>query len=124
MTSIENTAELSPSPEVAPAWRFTLALYTVTLFLSALLIFAIQPMFTKMVLPRLGGSPSVWSIAMVVFQTALFLGYVYAHLLVRALKPGRAAIVHLALLAVVATTLPLGIARGFGAPPETGVSLW
>src|SRR5436190_6373324 len=112
MTSIENTAELSPAPKVAPASWVTLPIYTVTLFLSALLIFAIQPMFTKMMLPRLGGSPSVWSVAMVVFQTALFLGYVYSHLLVRGLKPRRAAIVHLTFLAVVATTLPLGIAKG------------
>src|SRR5262245_7804535 len=102
MASIGNTTDCSPTPKVAPARGFTLPLYTVTLFLSALLIFAIQPMFTKMVLPRLGGSPSVWSVAMVVFQTALFLGYVYSHLLVRRLKPGRAAIVHLAFLAVIA----------------------
>ena len=81
-------------------------------------------MFTKMVLPKLGGAPSVWSVAMVVFQAALFLGYVYAHLLARWLKPGRAAIVHLLFLAVVATTLPLGIAKGFGTPPEHGVTLW
>jgi hypothetical protein len=124
MTSIANTVEFSPTPKVAPAPRFTLSLYTVTLFLSALLIFAIQPMFTKMVLPRLGGSPSVWSVAMVVFQTALFLGYVYSHLLVRGLKPVRAPIVHVAFLAVVATTLPLGIAKGFGTPPEHWLTLW
>jgi hypothetical protein len=124
MTSIGNTTELSHSFKVARAWRFTLAVYTVTLFLSALLIFGIQPMFTKMVLPRLGGSPSVWSVALVAFQTALFLGYVYAHLLVRRLSPGQAAVVHLALLVVVATTLPLGIANGFGTPPEHRVALW
>jgi hypothetical protein len=61
---------------------------------------------------------------MVVFQTALFLGYVYSHLLVRGLKPGRAAIVHLAFLTVVATILPLGIAKGFGTPPEHWLTLW
>jgi hypothetical protein len=124
MTSAGNTTEFSPAPTVAPAWRFTLPLYAVTIFLSAVLIFAIQPMFTKMVLPRLGGSPSVWSVALVVFQTALFLGYVYSHLLVRGLKPRRAAIVHLAFLAVIAMTLPLGIAKGFGTPPEHWLTLW
>ena len=46
-------------------------------------------MFTKMVLPRLGGSPSVWSVAMVFFQTMLLAGYAYAHLLTR-YAPGRA----------------------------------
>ena len=46
-------------------------------------MFAVQPMFTKMVLPRLGGSPSVWSVAMVFFQAVLLAGYAYAHLLTR-----------------------------------------
>ena len=65
-----------------------LALFTLAIFLSAALIFAVQPMFTKLVLPRLGGSPSVWSVAMVFFQAALLAGYAYAHLITRYL-PGR-----------------------------------
>src|SRR6266568_1771663 len=63
--------------------RLASVLYATTLFLSALLLFLIQPMFTKMVLPRLGGAPTVWSVAMVFFQAALLAGYVYAPLLVR-----------------------------------------
>ncbi len=46
-------------------------IYTAAIFLSAALLFAVQPMFTKMVLPRLGGSPSVWSVAMVFFPRAI-----------------------------------------------------
>jgi hypothetical protein len=110
MQSSNDSSRLLPALKTVSARPLTLALYAATLFLSALLIFAIQPMFTKMVLPTLGGSPSVWSVAMAVFQTALLTGYVYAHLLTRALTPRRAAFVHLALLAVVAMTLPLGIA--------------
>jgi len=124
MSSLEHTAALSSARPLAAARRGTLALYAATLFLSALLIFAIQPMFTKMVLPRLGGSPQVWSVAMVVFQAALFVGYVYAHVLARLLKPAGAAFVHFVFLALVAVGLPLGIAKGFGAPPEQGVALW
>jgi hypothetical protein len=124
MTSIETMSESSCASTAVPARRFTLGLYAAALLVSALLIFAIQPMFTKMVLPKLGGTPAVWSVAMVVFQAALFIGYVYAHLLVRWLAPKRAAVVHLIFLAAVATTLPLGIAKGFGAPPEHGVTLW
>ncbi len=124
MNAIENAAVLSSSRTLAPARRGTPALYAATLFLSALLIFAIQPMFTKMVLPKLGGSPSVWSVAMVVFQAALFIGYVYAHLLARVLGPAGAAFVHFGFLALVAFGLPLGIAGGFGVPPEHGVALW
>jgi hypothetical protein len=100
------------------------ALYAATLFVSALLLFTVQPMFTKMVLPRLGGSPSVWSVAMVVFQTFLFAGYAYAHLVARLLRPAQAAALHLAVLSLVALTLPLGVASGFDVPPTDDVMLW
>jgi hypothetical protein len=101
--------------------RFAPALYPAVLFLSALLLFTIQPMFTKMVLPRIGGAAAVWSVAMVFFQTALLLGYAYAHLLSRTLSPALSALVHLSLLAVAATTLPIGIAQGYEAAPQGGI---
>src|SRR5580698_1463961 len=104
--------------------RVAPALYSATLFVSALLLFTVQPMFTKMVLPRLGGSPSVWSVAMVAFQTFLFAGYAYAHLVSRLLKPAQAAVVHLAFLSLVALTLPLGVASGFEVPAADHVMLW
>jgi len=75
----------------AATTRLTSWLYAATLFVSALLLFSIQPMFAKMVLPKLGGAPAVWSVAMVFFQTVLLGGYAYAHLLNRLLLPGRAA---------------------------------
>ncbi len=81
-------------------------------------------MFAKMVLPRLGGAPSVWSVAMVFFQAALLAGYGYAHLLSRTLPPSRAALVHFILLGGAALTLPLGIAAGFDIPPSTNVGVW
>ena len=107
-----------------PVLRFAPALFAATLFASALLLFAVQPMFTKMVLPMLGGAPSVWSVAMVFFQAALLIGYAYAHLLARTLNVEQSAFVHLIVLAAAALTLPIGIAHGFGAPPSTGVGLW
>ena len=70
------------------------------------------------VLPRVGGAAAVWSVAMVFFQAALLLGYAYAHLLSRTLSPASSALVHLGLLAVAATTLPIGIAQGFEAAPQ------
>src|SRR5258708_6473888 len=83
-----------------------LATFIAAIFLSAALLFQIEPMFTKMVLPRLGGSPSVWSVAMVFFQTMLLAGYAYAHVLTR-WAPGRTSIlIHLAVLALAAFTLP------------------
>src|SRR5258708_35062005 len=59
--------------------RLVLIVYTAAIFVSALLLFSVQPLFTKMVLPRLGGSPAVWSVAVVVFQSPLLGGYAYAH---------------------------------------------
>jgi hypothetical protein len=119
MTLHDRTASLA-----APSLRFALPLFAVTLFGSALLLFAVQPMFAKMVLPILGGAPSVWSVAMVFFQAALLAGYGYAHLLARTLPVGHAALVHLGVLAAAAFTLPIGIAAGFGDPPSDGVGLW
>src|SRR4051794_28034046 len=104
--------------------RFAPPLFAATLFASALLLFVVQPMFTKMVLPMLGGAPSVWSVAMVFFQAALLAGYAYAHLLARSLSVGQGALVHLGVLAGAALTLPIGIAHGLGAPPSTGIGLW
>src|SRR5262249_33981149 len=114
----------APTLGAATMARHSLVVFAITLFASALLLFAVQPMFTKMVLPVLGGSPSVWSVAMVFFQACLLIGYAYAHLLARSVAVGRAALIHLAVLAVAALTLPIGIARGFGDPPSEGIGLW
>src|SRR5215475_7787479 len=100
------------------------ALYVATIFVSAMLLFSVQPMFTKMILPRLGGAPAVWSVAMVFFQTALLIGYAYAHVLTRTLLPLQAAFVHLAVLACASLALPIGIAGGFAAPPDSWVVPW
>jgi hypothetical protein len=112
------------APAVPNMSRLAPLLYGVTLFLSALLLFAVQPMFTKMVLPRLGGAPTVWSVAMVFFQAALLGGYAYAHLVVRRLRLWLGALVHLGILAAAAATLPIAIAHGFGAPPTTNIAPW
>ena len=114
----------SGASEKIVAGRTQVAVFTATLFLSAALLFGIQPMFTKMVLPRLGGSPSVWSVAMVFFQTALLAGYLYAHLSTRYLRFGWAVSVHLCLLATAFVSLPIGVAGGFGRPPEDGQATW
>ena len=102
-----------------------LATYTAAIFLSALLLFGVQPMFTRMVLPRLGGSPSVWSVALVFFQSMLLAGYAYAHVLTIFRQRYAPVAIHLALLLVAALALPLGIVQGWGAPPVTDIAaLW
>ena len=75
---------LSEAPRTtARAYGLLLAVFVGAIFVSAALLFAVQPMFTKMVLPRLGGAPAVWSVAIVFFQAALLAGYAYAHALTR-----------------------------------------
>jgi hypothetical protein len=96
--------------------------YTAAVFLSAALLFGVQPMFTRMVLPQLGGSPSVWSVAMVFFQSMLLAGYAYAHVLASLRNRYAAVGIHLVLLLAAALTLPLAIAHGWGNPPGTAAA--
>src|SRR6202048_22468 len=93
--------------------RLVLVVYTSAIFVSALLLFSVQPLFTKMVLPRLGGSPAVWSVAMVFFQSLLLAGYSYAHFLMRIKNRAIPVAVHLVLLVLALLTLPLSIAGSF-----------
>ncbi|MDB5636894.1 MAG: hypothetical protein JWP51_1802, partial [Bradyrhizobium sp.] len=104
--------------------RLVLVVYTAAIFVSALLLFSVQPLFTKMVLPRLGGSPAVWSVAMVFFQSLLLGGYAYAHYLMQIRARWIPVAVHLALLVVALLTLPLSIASGWGEPPTSGYAFW
>ncbi|MBR0716767.1 spermidine synthase [Bradyrhizobium liaoningense] len=104
--------------------RLVLTVYMAAIFVSALLLFSVQPLFTKMVLPRLGGSPAVWSVAMVFFQSLLLAGYAYAHFLMQIRNRRIPVVVHLVLLALAFTTLPLGIATSFGEPPNSGYAFW
>ncbi|SDS88144.1 spermidine synthase [Bradyrhizobium canariense] len=104
--------------------RLILIVYTAAIFVSALLLFSVQPLFTKMVLPRLGGSPAVWSVAMVFFQSLLLAGYAYAHYLMQMRNRAIPVAVHLVLLVVALLTLPLSIASGWGEPPSSGYAFW
>lgn len=89
--------------------------FTVAVFVSAALLFVVEPMFGKMVLPRLGGSPAVWTTCMVFFQGALLVGYLYAHLGPRLLGLRRHTLVHIALLALGLLVLPIHVAEVSGA---------
>src|SRR4051812_23389625 len=87
-------------PTTSSAYNLLLAAFVAAILMSAALLFAVQPMFTKMVLPRLGGAAAVWSVAMVFFQATLLAGYAYAHLLTR-FAPGRdSVLIHLGVLLI------------------------
>src|SRR6202166_4429996 len=101
-----------------------LATYTAAVFLSALLLFGVQPMFTRMVLPQLGGSPSVWSVAMVFFQSMLLAGYAYAQWLTQVRQRYGPVLLHLSLLCPAGPTLSMSIAQGWGEPPASGTAFW
>lgn len=125
MSSIDPAARAASPSEIAKTLsRHAPLLFAITLFVSALLLFSVQPMFTKMVLPKLGGAPAIWSVAMVFFQGALLAGYAYAHWLSKLLPARSAALVHLGVLALAALTLPVGIAAGFSNPPSHNVEIW
>ncbi|WP_315838084.1 fused MFS/spermidine synthase [Bradyrhizobium prioriisuperbiae] len=113
-----------PTPHSAGRNSLVLIVYTSAIFVSALLLFSVQPLFTKMVLPRLGGSPAVWSVAMVFFQSLLLAGYAYAHFLMTIRNRMIPVVVHLVLLVVALLTLPLSIASGWGTPPSSGYAIW
>ncbi len=81
--------------------------YAVTIFLSAFLLFQVQPLIAKFILPWFGGSAAVWSAALLFFQLVLLAGYLYAYLAIRYLKPKQQFWVHAGLLAVGLATLPI-----------------
>lgn len=98
--------------------------FTATTFLSALLLFSIQPMFAKMVLPRLGGSPSVWAVALCFFQGALLAGYCYAHVLIGKVPFWLTGWVHVALCLTAVLFLPVALPESWQEPPKSNPYLW
>lgn len=99
-------------------------LYSLTLGLSALLLFAVQPMFARMVLPLLGGVPAVWNVAMVFFQAMLLAGYLYSHVLAGRLGRRGQVALHLPLLALAMLALPVTVAAGWQPPASGAPALW
>ena len=96
--------------------------FLATIFTSAFLLFMVQPMIARMALPRVGGAPSVWNSAMLVYQALLLAGYAYAHALGR-LPPRVQARVHFLLLVAAALSLPIGL-FGWSPPADANGFLW
>ena len=104
--------------------RFVLALFMLALFSGAFLIFWIQLLIAKMLLPFLGGSPAVWITSMVFFQAALLAGYLYAHLISTRLRRNRQLVVHMVAILLATTFLPIAVESGW-TPNESGSpALW
>jgi hypothetical protein len=103
---------------------FLIVLFASTLFSSALLMFVLQPLFGKLLLPLLGGTPAVWNSCMVFYQSVLFLGYLYAHLLGTRLKSNHQIIIHLAVISLSFLALPVGLPENLIPPTESNPTFW
>jgi spermidine synthase len=102
----------------------TLSLFSATLFLSAVLLFVVQPFFSKMVLPILGGAPAVWNTALMFFQGMLLAGYLYAHVLTRHLGVRKQSIIHGVLLVLAFISLPIVVSSEWTPPVESTPVFW
>src|SRR5438309_9704574 len=96
--------------------------FVATIFAGSFLLFLVQPMIARMALPRLGGAPSVWNSAMLVYQLLLLAGYAYSHWLGR-LAPRSQAGIHLTAFLVAAAMLPIGL-MAVTPPPDANIFLW
>lgn len=104
--------------------RLYTPLFAFTLLISAILLFSVQPMFSKMILPLLGGTPQVWNTAMLFFQVTLLGGYAYAHGTTKFLSIRMQAIVHIVLLLLFTLVLPIAIPDGWSPPTDTDPTFW
>ena len=100
------------------------ALFATTIFASAALVFLVQPMVAKLVLPLLGGGPSIWNTSMAFFQGALLVGYFYANTLQRLPTVRAQVIAHVGVLVLAAVALPLRVSELAGAPTSEHPALW
>jgi len=94
-------------------------LFSTTLFVSAGLMFLVQPMFAKFILPLFGSTPAVWNASMLFFQTTLLAGYLYAHESTRRLGVRRQAALHVGVLLVPLLVLPIGVPADWFPPTES-----
>jgi SAM-dependent methyltransferase len=102
--------------------RYARPLFVVTIVTGSFLLFLTQPMIARMALPRVGGAPSVWNSAMLVYQLLLLAGYAYAHWAAR-LRPRKQISIHLVLLGLAALTLPIWL-RNIYPPSDFEPTLW
>src|ERR1043165_6130666 len=99
-------------------------LWSATIFLSAFLLFLVQPMMAKMILPMLGGTPAVWNTCMLFYQATLLAGYGYVHLMTSKIEPQRQVVIHLGLLLVPMLMWPIGLPAGWTPPDQPNPAWW
>lgn len=122
MTATSQVETAEPALTRTPA-LVLVAVFSAAIFLNAALLFSVQPLFTKMVLPLLGGSPAVWNTCLLFFQTLLLAGYLYAHLTSRWLSARNQAILHLGLLGSAVLLLPISVPTSWAQPPSNALPI-
>src|ERR1700730_6952405 len=115
----ETNASEPPQSASAALWLFVPAL-----FLSSLLMFLVEPLVGKMVLPLLGGAPAVWNTCVMFFQMTLLAGYAFAHLASTRLRLRHQTIAYVGLLAIPLAVLPFDISGSRGPQADSDPSLW
>src|SRR5919112_529208 len=103
--------------ELSSKRTYTMALFSGTLFISAALLFLVEPMFAKFVLPTFGGTPAVWTGSMMFFQATLLVSYLYVHVTAEWLGARRQAAVHLVMALLTLLVLPIAVPAEEWAPP-------
>ena len=99
-------------------------LFAGTLFISASLMFVLQPLFGKLLLPLLGGSPAVWNTCMVFYQSILFLGYLYAHTISTRFDQHRQIQIHAVIILISFMALPVALPENTVPPTESNPTFW
>jgi hypothetical protein len=115
--------ERGSTPAVAWSENWTLALFVTTVFVGAGLVFAVQPMVAKMLLPSFGGAASVWAVSLVFFQATLLAGYAFAHVSLRVLGVRRQTAVQVGLLLLPLAALPIAVGSGVSGVDDPNVRL-
>ena len=103
---------------------FLIALFAGTLFISASLMFVLQPLFGKILLPLLGGSPAVWNTCMVFYQSILFLGYLYAHAISTHFVQKRQILIHALIILISFLVLPVALPENSVPPTDINPTFW
>ncbi len=98
-------------------------IFTITIFVSASLLFFVQPLYTKLAVPQIGGAAAVWTTAMLFFQSALIGGYLYAHFSTRHLGIRAQVALHVVLMLLAMTVLPLAIPAGWAYDPARSAAI-
>ncbi|MGZ4980170.1 MAG: fused MFS/spermidine synthase [Methylobacter sp.] len=116
---------MSHHSNVTPDRNLSLILlFAATLFTSASLMFVLQPLFGKILLPLLGGSPAVWNTCMVFYQSILFLGYLYAHYLSTRYRRHHQILIHTAIILISFLALPLALPENTVPPTNSNPTFW